>query len=118
MSSLAADEALACSAPSALVMPRSLAQSSLHDSKQKPVDHRPAVLARLSQYAAKTSQLHVTQQKDFGVSVLDGRGLMWCIAASAPGSIASGEGLVYARMRRCAGFRSVFALRATRSLTP
>ena len=78
----------------------------------------PAVLARLSQYAAKTSQLHVTQQKDFGVSVLDVRGLVWCIAARAPGSIASGEGLVYARMRRCAGFRSIFALRATHSLTP
>ena len=76
----------------------------------------PAVLARLS--PAKTSQLHVTQQKDFGVSVLDVRGLVWCIAVRAPGSIASGEGLVYARVRRCAGFRSIFALRATHSLTP
>ena len=78
----------------------------------------PAMLARLWQYSAKTSQLHVTQQKDFGVSVLDVRGLVWCIAVRAPGSIASGEGLVYARMRRCAGFQSVFALRATHSLTP
>ena len=78
----------------------------------------PAVLARLWQYAAKMSQLHVTQQKDFGVSVLDGRGLVWCIAARGPGAIASWEGQVYVRVRRNAAFPGISVVRATHRVTP
>ena len=78
----------------------------------------PAMLARLWHYAAKTSQLHVTQQKDFGLSVLDGRAMVWSIDARGLGSIASWEGQVYVRVRRNAAFLGISVVCATHRVTP